>query len=313
MIQAHHLAKRFGDFTAVYDVTFEVAPGQILALLGPNGAGKTTTVRMLSSLLLPSEGTAIIAGFDTAQEPERVRSQVGVLTEVPGLYSRMSGEEYLDFFGQLHGMPSAYRAGRARYLLTYLGIWDDRKRHVGTYSKGMRQKVALARALLHDPQVILLDEPTSAMDPSSAKTVRDYILGLKEAGRTIMICTHNLAEAETLADCIALIKRGRIVAYGTSAELKRDLLGLPLYEVCFRQPVDPAHFSLDGLVRVESWGETWVRYHTPRPEDATPAFVQHLVTVGAEVMSVSQVAQSLEAVYLRMVEEKASPCPPSLS
>ena len=304
MIQAHHLAKRFGTAIAVEDVTLSVEKGQILALLGPNGAGKTTTVRMLASLLVPTTGQATIAGFDTVKDASQVRQMTGLLTELPGLYNRMSALDYLNFFGQLYGMTSARRTAQIEHFLKYFGTWDARRYPIGKYSKGMRQKVALARALLHDPQVILLDEPTSAMDPASAKSVRDYIRGLKEAGRTIVICTHNLGEAESLSDSIAIIKRGRIVAHGTSDELKRGLLGDPCFEVRFHKPVDPALFSLDGLLQIEAWDSTSLRYRTREPERANPAFVQHLVSAGAEVVSISQVPQSLEAVYLHLVGEE---------
>ncbi len=304
MIQAHHLTKQFAATVAVRDVTLSVARGEVLALLGPNGAGKTTSVRMLSSLLVPTSGTATVAGFDTVEEAAQVRQHIGLLTELPGLYNRMNAVNYLNFFGEMYGMTPRLRADRAVHLLTYFGLWDARLRPIGTYSKGMRQKVALARALYHDPDVILLDEPTSAMDPASAKSVRDYISGLKQAGKTILICTHNLAEAETLADSIAIIKQGRIIAQGTSAELKQRWLGHPMYEVRLQHPVDPSLFSVNGMLKVESWDTTWLRYRTQQPEQANPALVQHLVAGGAGVVSVSQVAQSLEAVYLQLVEDE---------
>ena len=304
MLQAFQLGKQFGAFTAVSDVTLEVEPGQILALLGPNGAGKTATVRMLASLLRPSTGRATVAGYDTVTEAPQVRRRVGMLTELPALYARMSALDYLEFYGKLYDMPPAQSSAQAEHLLRYFGIWDDRRRAIGAYSKGMRQKVALARALLHGPQVILLDEPTSAMDPASAKTVRDYILGLREQGRTILICTHNLAEAEALADRIAIIQLGRISVKGTIAELKLSLLGSPLHEIRFSSPVDRVHFSVDGLATIEEYGATWVRYRTSKPEDANPVFVRHLINAGAEIVSVSQMPQSLEAVYLRMVGEE---------
>ncbi len=305
MIQARHLVKRFGSFTAVHDVTFEVAPGQILALLGPNGAGKTTTIRMLASLLRPSGGSATIADFDTVEQPEQVRRSVGLLTELPGLYGRMTAEAYLAFFGGLYPISASRRTANAEALLTYFGIWEHRARPIGSYSKGMRQKVALARALLHDPQVILLDEPTSAMDPASAKSVRDYIAGLRRAGRTILMCTHNLAEAETLADTIAIIKHGRVVAHGSATGLKRQLLGDPQYEVRLGQPLGSTP-DFDTLVTVEAYGDTWLRYRTPTPEVTNPALVKRLVDSGAQVVSLQPVGQSLEAVYLHMVEEPAA-------
>ena len=304
MIEAFHLSKQFAATLAVEDVTLSIAKGEVLALLGPNGAGKTTTVRMLSSLLNPTSGRATIAGFDTVADAPQVRQRIGLLTELPGLYNRMNAVDYLDFFGELYGMTARQRADQAVHLLSYFGLWDARLRPIGTYSKGMRQKVALARALFHDPQVILLDEPTSAMDPSSAKGVRDYISGLRETGKTILICTHNLAEAERLADSIAIIKQGRIIAQGTSADLKQRWLGQPLFEVRLQHPVDPAVFSVNGLLKVESWDTTWLRYRTQVPEQANPMLVQHLVGQGAGVVSVSQVPQSLEAVYLHLVEEQ---------
>lgn len=303
MILAHHLTKRFGPFTAVADVSLEVAPGEILALLGPNGAGKTTTVRMLCSILRPSAGWARVGGHDTVEEASRVRKLVGLLTELPGLYGRMNAVDYLDFFGQLQGMAAWQRADRAQHLLKYFGLWEDRLRPTSTYSKGMRQKLALTRALIHSPQAILLDEPTSAMDPASAKTVRDHILGLKAEGRTIILCTHNLAEAEALADRIAIIRQGRIVACGSPAELKHQLLGAPLFEVRFRSPFDPALLAMDGLIKVEEWGQGWIRYHAAQPEVANPLVLRQLVEGEVDVLSLSQLPQSLEAVYLQIVGE----------
>ncbi len=301
MIQATDLVKRFGAFTAVAGVSLHVPRGEIVALLGPNGAGKTTTVRMLASLLRPTAGSATIAGFDSVTDPADVRRSVGLLTELPGLYNRMSARDYVRFFGDLYGVPRSEYEPRAQRLMEYFGLWDARGRAIGTYSKGMRQKMALTRALLHDPQVILLDEPTSAMDPASAKSVRDYIWGLKEQGRTFLICTHNLAEAEALADRIAIIKAGRIVAEGTAADLKRRLLGEPLYEVQFGRPYPQSVLNFNTVLRIDSTGDTWVRYRTTQPDTANPLFVKHLVQAGAEVVSVSPVALSLEDVYLSMV------------
>src|SRR6478609_4411517 len=231
MIETRGLTKRFGHFTAVDHLDLQVAEGEILALLGHNGAGKTTTVRMLTGLLQPTEGTARIAGYDTVTESLQVRQLIGLLTELPGLYNRMPVLEYLDFFGQLHGMPAAARRERSAELLDRFGLAALPDRRLGEYSKGMRQKVALIRTLLHDPQVIFLDEPTSAMDPLSAKLVRDSITTLRGLHRTLVLCSHNLAEAEALADRIAIIKRGRILAQGTADELKWRLLGPPLYEL----------------------------------------------------------------------------------
>ncbi len=301
MIHTQSLVKRFGAFTAAAGVSLDVQPGEILALLGPNGAGKTTTVRMLASLLRPTSGSARIAGFDTVADPGAVRKAVGLLTELPGLYQRMSAHDYLHFFGNLYEVPRPEYEARSRDLLQYFGLWEARDRAIGTYSKGMRQKMALSRALLHNPEVILLDEPTSAMDPAGAKSVRDYIWQLKKQGKTFLICTHNLAEAEALADRIAIIKAGGIVAEGTASELKRRFLGEPTFEVRFGSPIDPEVLNVNGVLHVETFGDTWVRYRTHDPGVANPTFVRHLVEAGADIVSVRPLPQSLEDVYLGMV------------
>jgi ABC-2 type transport system ATP-binding protein len=324
MIELIGLTKQFDGFTAVDGVTLSVASGEILALLGPNGAGKTTTVRMLAAILRPTAGQAFVAGHSVTEHPREVRRRVGLLTEHPGLYLRMRGQEYVDFFGRLMGLSADEGRHRARELLARFGMsgaWDQR---MGTYSKGMRQKMALVRAMLHDPAVLLLDEPTSAMDPHSAKLVRDAVLGLRHHRRAIVICTHNLAEAEALADRIAIIRRGRIIALGTPAELKARLLGPPLMEL--RLSVRPsasrlsstkshgeAH-SADGahqngvvklvsdLATVEAQGEDWLRYSTPHPQEINPRLLRALAAQGVGVVTLSEVARSLEDVYLQVVE-----------
>ena len=303
MIEAHALAKHFGPVIAVADVSIRVAAGEILALLGPNGAGKTTTIRMFSALLSPTSGWARIAGYDTVRDAKLVRQTIGLLTEVPGLYPRMNPLDYLGFFASLQNVPADRRQARARELLDHFGLWEVRNRPIGTFSKGMRQKVALTRALIHDPRVIFLDEPTSAMDPASAKVVRDYILELRRADRTIVLCTHNLAEAELVADRIAIISRGRIVAAGTSKELKDRLLGAPRYAVRARQSPVESLRSLNGAVQIEAAGPTWAEYSTARAEDVNPLVVRRLVEDGVEVISLSEVPRRLEAVYLAIVGE----------
>jgi ABC-2 type transport system ATP-binding protein len=237
MIELTQLTKQFDGFTAVDRVTLSVAAGEILALLGPNGAGKTTTVRMLAAILPPTAGHASIDGYSVIEQPREVRRRVGLLTEHPGLYLRMRGDNYLDFFGRLMSLDRDERRRRARTLLDQFGMPGALDRRIGTYSKGMRQKMALARAMLHDPPVLLLDEPTSAMDPHSAKLVRDAILSLRHHRRAIVICTHNLAVAEALADRIAIIQRGQIIAQGTLPELRQRLLGPPLMELRLGRPV----------------------------------------------------------------------------
>jgi ABC-2 type transport system ATP-binding protein len=303
MIELNGLTKQFDGFTAVDGVTLTVAAGEILALLGPNGAGKTTTVRMLAAILRPTSGQACVAGYDVVEHPREVRRRVGLLTEHPGLYLRMRGQEYLDFFGRLMGLDAAECRCRARELLARFGMPEAWDRRMGTYSKGMQQKMALVRAMLHDPAVLLLDEPTSAMDPQSAKLVRDAVLGLRHHRRAIVICTHNLPEAETLADRIAIIRRGKIVALGTPAELKTRLLGPPLMELRLSHATDGVVKLVSGLVSVEAQGEDWLRYSTPAPQQTNPRLLQTLASNGVGVFTLSEAPRSLEDVYLRVVEE----------
>jgi ABC-2 type transport system ATP-binding protein len=303
MIELMGLTKRFDDFTAVDQVTLSVAPGEILALLGPNGAGKTTTVRMLAAILRPTAGQALVAGYSVTEHPREVRQRVGLLTEHPGLYLRMRGEEYLDFFGRLMGLDADERERRARELLARFGMPEAWNRRMGTYSKGMRQKMALVRAMLHDPPVLLLDEPTSAMDPHSAKLVRDAVLGLRHHRRAIVICTHNLAEAEALADRIAIIRRGRIIALGTPAELKARLLGPPLMELRLARPANGVMKLVSDLVGLEAQGEDWLRYSTPNPQEINPLLLKTLASRGVGIVTLSEVPRSLEDVYLKAVEE----------
>src|SRR5512141_332405 len=260
MIETQDLSKQFGDFWAVDGVTLSVKPGQILTLLGQNGAGKTTTVRMLTALLAPTRGSARVAGFDVVRDGGKVRAAVGVLTEQHGLYLRMTGNEYLDFFGRIYRLDAKARGQRSSYLLEYFGLAQARKRSIGEYSKGMRQKLALARALMHEPPVLLLDEPTSAMDPESARLVRDEIARLRSSQRTIVICTHNLAEAEALADIIAIIYKGRILLAGTLDELKDRVLGPAEFEAKFAREFDAGEMELPQGVTLTSRDGTSLRF-----------------------------------------------------
>lgn len=301
LIEAQNLTKQFGDFTAVNDLSLSIAQGEIVALLGPNGAGKTTTVRMLASILRPTSGTAQVCGYDVVTQAREVRHAVGLLTEVPGLYARMNAVEYLDFFGDLQHMPLALRRRRADDLLERFGLWEARARRLGAYSKGMKQKAAIARAMLHDPQILFLDEPTSAMDPYSAKQVRDAIVDLRRQGRTLLLCTHNLPEAELLADRIAIIRRGQIVASGTAPQLKRALLGDPLMEVRFASDAGGSAPDL-GDLPVVAHGAGWLRYRTTRAATDNPQVLRRLAERGLDVVTLSEVERSLEDVYLKIVE-----------
>ena len=304
MIETNDLSKRFNnDFWAVEGVTLNVQPGQVLALLGQNGAGKTTTVRMLTALLIPTRGWARVAGFDATKHPQDVRSNVGVLTEQHGLYMRMTGDEYLDYFGRVYGLDAERRKSRSEYLLEYFGLAEASKRRSGEYSKGMKQKLALARALMHDPSVLLLDEPTSAMDPESSRLVRDEIARLRSSQRTIVICTHNLAEAEALADHIAIIYRGRILLNGTLDELKRRVLGAVEFEARFAEAYDAGDFELPDGVEVTSRSGTSLTFRVESPHSANPKLVHMLTSRHAPLVSFHEVPRKLEQVYLKTMAD----------
>jgi ABC-2 type transport system ATP-binding protein len=262
---------------------------------------------MLTALLNPTRGSAQVNGYDVVKQAAKVRASVGVLTEQHGLYVRMTGQEYLDFFGEVYRLTPAARTARKKYLLDYFGLSDVARKRVGEYSKGMRQKLALARALMHEPPVLLLDEPTSAMDPESSRLVRDEIARLKSSQRTIVICTHNLAEAEALADIIAIIYRGQILLIGTLDELKKQILGPVEYEAKLSQP-----WQTDGLILPE--GVTLsknigskLRFRVERPDETNPLLLHKLAALQAPVVTLQEVPRSLEQVYLKVMADAQAP------
>jgi len=275
----------------------------VFALLGPNGAGKTTTVRMLTSILKPTSGWARVAGYDVVRQPAEVRASVGVLTEQHGLYERMRAMDYLDFFGQVYALAPAERRRRGLALMERFGLEDALNRRLGEYSKGMKQKLALVRAMLHDPKVLLLDEPTSAMDPQSARQVRDAIMELRRDKRTVVLTTHNLAEAQMLADRIAVVRRGRIIANGTFDELRQRFLGDPIMHVQLAKPLNGAAGTLNDLITIEEQGADWFRYRTPVERTINPSVLRRLTEHQVDVVTLSEVPQSLEDVYLQIVAE----------
>ena len=303
MIEAIGLTKDYDDFRAVDAVSLDVPAGAVLVLLGPNGAGKTTIVRMLTSVLSPTLGSARVAGFDVVTHAADVRAHVGVLTEQHGLYERMKAVEYLDFFGQVYHMPADLRRKRSLDLMDRFGLTFALSKPLGEYSKGMKQKLALVRAMLHDPPVLLLDEPTSAMDPQSARLVRDAIVEMQRDQRTFLITTHNLAEAQHLASAIAIIRKGRIIASGTFEDLARQFVGDPLMELRVQGDLNGLASEMNDLVTVEEEGTNWLRFRVARPVETNPRLLQRLIGQGVPVVSLAPLSQTLEEVYLQAVEE----------
>jgi ABC-2 type transport system ATP-binding protein len=302
MLRAEKLTKRFEALTAVDALDLEVRQGEVFGFLGPNGAGKTTTIRLLSALIAPTSGRAEIAGYRIGRDDARIRATVGVLTEHPGLYERLSARDNLDFYARLYGLPDRARSARVDHFLRLMGLWERRDDAVATYSRGMKQKVAIARAALHEPKIIFLDEPTTGLDPDAAKTVRDLILALRAEGRTVFLCTHNLDEADRLCDRIALF-RHRVVRVDTPANLRREVYGA-WTEIRLRE-MKPDYIhrvrAVEG-VRDASLFDSTLRVDLDDPLRTNPRVIRALVEVGAEVAFVTEGKPSLEDVYLQIME-----------
>ena len=307
-IETEGLTRRFGGYLAVDGLSFRVAAGETYALLGPNGAGKTTTVRMLCGVLPPSAGTARVLGRDVGREPAAVRGQVGLLTETPGLYDRLTVWQVLAFFAELYGIPEP--AARIRRYLELLDLWEQRAAPTATLSKGMKQKVALVRALFHEPGLLFLDEPTAGLDVPTQRTVRELLGRLKAEGRTILLTTHNLDEAERVADRIGLLST-RLVAEGTPEELRRRLLGRRVRVRLERVTPEllAAARAAPGAGAVDSSAEE-LYVALADVERSTPDLVSALVAAGARVRGVELEGASLEEVYLRLLGPVGAPGEP---
>jgi ABC-2 type transport system ATP-binding protein len=304
-LTASHLGRRFGDRWAVRDMNLQVRRGEVLGLLGPNGAGKTTTVRLLTALIEPSEGTATVDGFDVRKSPDDVRARVGILTETPGLYDKLSAIANLDFFGRLYRLDAHDRAERIERYLRLFDLWDRRADVAGTFSKGMKQKLAIARALLHDPSVVFLDEPTAALDPEAAFVVREAIETLRRAGRTIVLATHNLDEADRLCDRIAFV-RGGLLRVDSPAAL-RGALGSRGLSVRLAAPATADQLAavraVDGVV-VATSNDGFLRVAADDPESIAPFVVRALVMARGDVVEVRPERTSLEQIYFDVMGVK---------
>jgi ABC-2 type transport system ATP-binding protein len=306
MIEAVNLHKMFGLFQAVKSMTLHVDAGEVVALLGPNGAGKTTTVRMLAAILQPTSGSARIAGYDVVKDAQKVRNVVGLLTEFPGLYHRMRPLEYLEFFGELQGVSRQETKRYGEELLKRFDLWPAREKRLDAFSKGMKQKVSLIRALIHKPSVLYLDEPTTAMDPHSARTVRDAMMELRNARRTILLTTHNLTEAEELADRIVIVRGGEVIAEGTREELTRQLLGEPIWELRLTRADERLTHVLTNLAVVEALGDDWVQFRCTDPHTINPQILTRCHELGLTVLALTEQPRSLEHVYLQIVAGQAN-------
>lgn len=300
MIVTKGLSKRFDDFTAVNSLTLEIEAGEVFGFLGPNGAGKTTTVRMLTCLIAPSGGQATVSGYQVGRDDQQIRRSVGLLTETPGHYNRLSAWQNLTIYARLYEVEQVEK--QVEKYLRMLDLWERRDDPAGAFSKGMRQKLAIARALLHEPKVLFLDEPTAGLDPQAARLIRDFIEELKSEGRTIFLCTHNLDEADRLCDRVAVFKQNLHVV-DAPANLRRRVYGRRI-TIQFSQPAnDYAEVltALPGLRKVET-NERLMTFSTEDPENDNPEVIRRLVDAGANIQFVSEEKHSLEDVYLYLVE-----------
>ncbi len=303
MIHVEGLTRNFNGRTAVDGMTFDVGEGEIFGLLGPNGAGKTTTVRMLCCLIRPTSGKAVVGGFEVGKDPIRIREIVGFLPESPGLYGELSARRNLEFYAKLYGVPRQKREENIERFLKMLDLWDRRDDPVGTFSKGMQQKIAIARSMVHEPKVLFLDEPTAALAPDSAKVVRDFIIELKEEKRTIFICTHNLYEVERVCDRVAVLNT-KLVAFGSPHDLEKKF-GSTQTEVQLKKVdkrIAAAVKKLKQVRGVQVIGDKLI-VDTADPEIANPAIVDAIVRRGGKVLYVTRTGHGLEDAYLKLVKK----------
>ena len=305
MIETENLTRKFGALTAVDDLTLRVNDGEVFGFLGPNGAGKTTTVRMLCCLISKTSGSARIDDYDVGSQEDamKIRRMIGLVPDNVGLYESLTAYENLDFYGKLFRRTASQRKESNEHFLKLLGLWEKRDSLAGTFSKGMKQKLAIARALVHDPQILFMDEPTANLDPEASKTVREFILDLKKEKKTIFLNTHNLDEAQRICDRIAILNT-KLMAVGTPEELERSVRGrrtvMQLKQV--NEPIIDAlrRLNVKNMVR-EGNGLT---VDVEEPEDENPAMVRAVVGAGGDVVSVSVMGSTLEDAYLKLVRDQ---------
>jgi ABC-2 type transport system ATP-binding protein len=300
MIKTENLSKKFNTTLAVDNLNLEVNEGEVFGFLGPNGAGKTTTVRMLTSLIGPTSGTAVVNGFHIGTQDTEIRRSVGILTETPGMYDNLSAEFNLEIYANLYEVKDS--KGQVEKYLRMLGLWDRRQDEAGTFSKGMKQKLAIARALLHEPRILFLDEPTAALDPEASHLVHDFISDLRKEGRTIFLCTHNLDEADRLCDRVGVFKTHLLVV-DTPANLRSQLFGRRVvFHLVNSNEMIASSIRTLPFVREAKVVENKLLVNLDNPEAHNPEIIRVLVGAGADIQFVGELRHSLEDVYLQLVK-----------
>jgi len=304
MLTFQHVTHRYNGHAALQDFELSTAAGEVLGLLGPNGAGKTTSVRLANGLINPSSGNIRTLGLDPIAQGDQIRAKTGVLTETPALYERLTARQNLAFFGQLMGMSAEDCRQRSQELLSYFDLTERADDRAGTYSKGMKQRLALARALLHRPRLLFLDEPTSGLDPEAAAQVHELIATLRDTqDQTVLLCTHNLFEAQRLCDRLAIMNRGKLLAMGSLDELRREVMPGLWAELRFYQPPEPAAFNavraVSGVMQVEELdAQTW-RLQA-QEEAVLPQVVTALTAQAAQITALRPNQASLEDIYFKL-------------
>ncbi len=305
MIEVKNLTKHFGEVTAVDSLTFHVAKGEVFGLLGPNGAGKTTTIRMLCCLISKTSGEAWIAGhpIDGGADSLALRKMIGLVTDNIGLYEELTAYDNLDYYGKLYECPEAQRKERIEYYLKMMDLWEKRNQDISEYSKGMRQKIAIARALIHDPELLFFDEPTANLDPESARVVRDIILTLKKSGKTIFINTHNLDEAQRICDRIGILKT-KLLAVNTPEQLETTVGGTSKTVFQVEQVSDQILEAIRKLdPRELTVEDNKIILVLADPLKQNPDVVQGIVSAGGRIQYVTQLNPSLEETYIKVIQE----------
>jgi ABC-2 type transport system ATP-binding protein len=306
LIDAENLTKKFGSLTAVEDLTLHVDEGEVFGFLGPNGAGKTTTVRMLCCLISRSSGNANIGGYDIGKKDDslKIRKIIGLVPDNVGLSEHLSAYDNLDFYGKIYDCTDSERKRNIRRFPEMLGLWEKRNILAGTLSKGMKQKLAIARALIHEPQVLFMDEPTANLDPESAKTVRDFIMELKKEKKTIFLNTHNLDEAQRICDRIGILNT-QLRATGTPEDLEQKVRGRKTV-ITLAQMNDKILSAVKKLSPKNlTSDDNQVSFDLADPERENWAVVEAIVLAGGHVNTVNVVGSTLEDVYLQIVRESA--------
>ncbi len=308
MIDVRDLSRSFGRTVALDHVSFRVEPGEIVALLGPNGAGKTTASRIIAGILAPSDGDVLVDGISVRADPGSIRSRCGMVTDQPSLYERMTLRAYLAFFCHLYDVADSAR--RTEELAKLLGLSDRLDVRLGAFSRGMKQKVAIARGLVHDPPVLLLDEPATALDPETARSLRAFIVSLRARHRAILLCTHDLDEAQRIADRVVVLYRGRVAREGLTGDLRAD--AHPRFVVSFSGDATAARETLARAgVKAEPAdpqnGYTALRFDADEPGTTNPTVLRALLASGVHVITLVREERSLEDAYFSIVAEAREP------